>query len=203
MLAFFKCFILFQVCSSWKQALRTATQLPTSFRNTEPTCCPATASQWRPLLPLQWSCPGLTCCGWRCLAPQAMTTPSMPRSRKRGSTARAALRAATMRTRPPSASPSTSAQPTARAVWPSTASSAPMGRCSTRSTLSASTGSMWTAPRQRAFMASMMRLAGRRRQGPPHHRWVVMRLPQLLHQLLDLLLLLPQLLIVMAHPVPG
>ena len=53
----------------------------------------------------------------------------------------------TTRTLRPSAKLSTCARPMAMVDLPNTASSAPTALCSTRPTLSASTGSTWTAPR--------------------------------------------------------
>ena len=58
----------------------------------------------------------------------------------------------------PSARCSTSAPPTARAVWPSTASSVPTEPSSTRTTSSATGGSTLTAPRPRLSTLSMTTL---------------------------------------------
>ncbi len=103
--------------------------------DSEPEDLVAVAARWRTPSPV---CP-------------ATTTPSLQRCRRPHFFATARRTAATTRTPRPSAKPSTFAPTTVRAAAPSSASSAPMGPCSSSSTLFATGGSMWTVPWRRAF----------------------------------------------------
>ena len=96
-------------------------------------------------------------------APLVRTTPSLPRSPRQPSVARARLMVATMLILRPSARSSTFAPLTDRVVWPSTASSAPMEPSSTRTTSSATGGSTLIALRLRVSIPRMRKLLPKER----------------------------------------
>ena len=92
--------------------------------------------------------------------------------------AKARWRVATMQTQRESVRCSTSVLEEGWGTWSGTASSAPMGRFSTSSTLSVLGGSMWTVPRQRLFTVLMMKLLQKERQPHQEQDWEAMELEE-------------------------